>query len=149
MATQVLVGKNATVYVWTPGTVDANRTFVAGSASNYLGIWESIEVEVMQEWIETTASAATMKEKTQTVDDWRATLTQQVRSGIGAVGLSLIMNYDYLYITFQDEANGKTVQLWGGIFRDRYKRDAGAGEDTLEIENVGLIGPGGVSILYA
>lgn len=147
MARKVLVGKDAAVYSLTGGVLDINQGIVLSSPLNCLGVWKSIEVELEREWLDVTPSAAELKEKTDTTIDWRATLMHQERSG-GSVGMDLFINFKQIYVLFQEEDSGRYVELWGGIAKDRYKRDRGEGEDTLDIENIGGIGPDGLSLRY-
>lgn len=146
-ANQVLVGHDATAYSWTPGGLD-DGVFRASTSNNLLGVWKSIEVEIEQTWEEVTPSAQYLKEKRNINGDWRATLEHQIRRNNNAPGLAAVLANDYLYVTFIESSSGAAVELWGGIARDRMKRDRGEGTDTLELENVGDIVGQGYSLAY-
>lgn len=149
---KVLIGRDVTMYVWQGGGYD-DGTFNAGVAQNIIGRWRKITLEASPDWFEVSSSDADLKERRRGPMDWRSTLETFERSaavagGGASLALSLITNHDYVYVAFTEETDGFTVQLWGGVERARLERDKEAAMDTLEVINVGGIGPNGVSLLY-
>ena len=149
---KVLVGRDAYVYLVQSGGDDlANGSFVFGNQISFYGVWKDIKVTISNDWVDVTPSSGQIKEKRRTTYDWKANLSNVVRTG-GSTALALGINDDYIYIQFTEVQGGGTIYLIGGISEASYERNKEAASESLDIENVGPYGGGvfnGDSIVYA
>ncbi len=144
---KVLVGRDAIVYHMQGGGLDTNLSgFNASNVIDILGNWKDISVKFTNDWVEVTPSSGELKEKRRTTYDWKATLSNFVRSG-GSLAMPLMLNNDYILVIFTEEATGKTMTLIGGIFEAGNDHKKEETMETMEIENVGKYN-NGPSIFY-
>lgn len=144
---KVLVGRDATAYTIQGGGLDYELSgFNAQNIQNVIAVWKDIEVTFTNDWVEVTPSSGELKEKRRTTYDWKAKLSNVVRSG-GSIALDAIMKNDYIYVVFTESATGRTVTLIGGISESNYQRGKDAAGETMDIENIGMYN-GGPSIFY-
>lgn len=130
-----------------------------GSSLSLMAVYKDVSVQLMVERQENTPSSQILKERTLISFDWSATVVNILRSnaqyGNGSIyGASLsasllAQGQTLMQLTFEEEVSGWTWTLFGGIKTSTTKRPREAGEETIELENVGPVGDTGASLFYS
>lgn len=132
---QVLVGRDATLF--SVGGVNASDGSLA-TPKNFLGIVKDFSVNCKKEWVEVSASSALEQERRRTLIDWSISMNVQIRSG-GCDALTLMLQYDFLQVLWQDELNGMQLIATGGIESVEPKYEKGERTASIQMIDTGTI----------
>lgn len=134
----VTVGKDATVYTVTAGTLSGDGIDASSPTYNFLANFESIKITRSKKWSEVTPSSASEVERRRTVKDTKATLSGLVRAS--SFALQLVEAADYVVVAFTTVLGG-SFTLRAGIAEGSMDAGADKFSDTLELIGVGVANP--------
>lgn len=151
---KVLVGLDAHVYTVAYGGLDAPNTVPSfGAPASLKSIWKDIKVSYNFELFGVTSSSGVSKEKRRGPFDWKATMSNMVRSSVGGSGgagfLFFAQSNDFVKVVFQEETSGLSIVLLGMMATAGSSRNEQAAMQEMEIEGCGqdvlTVGDGGIA----
>lgn len=119
------------------GYASCDSAGALGGLTSYVGRWESVTVDIKNEWATNTSSDAIEDQKRWLRQNWTAKLSGFITSG-GSLAVEQALYAPYVAIIVTDALSGKTMTLKGGVDASSLTYNAESGKDELTVMSIGI-----------